>query len=1144
MDRRRASLLIFLAAVTFSYFGLVWSAFGQAVSGSIFGTVTDPTGAVIPGVTLTIRDIDRGLGYHAQTNPDGNYIQTHLLAGRYRVTMEAPGFGSFVVEASVQVDASTRVDGRLVIGKTSSSVSVTAETPLLKTDRADVSDTLTTSEIESLPVLNRNMTGLVAGTPGITMSSPGVAQSENPQGGLTINANGQDFSLNGMLLDGTNNHSPLIGIIVVNPNIDSLQEFKVTTSNYDAEFGSATGALMQATTKSGTNQLHGTAFEYLQNNVLNSADPFTGVNPPTRWNQFGGSLGGPIKKNKLFFFADYQGMRQRLGGSTITTVPTVAERQGNLQSLLGNYVCADGSVSATACGNPLMMPTTEGGSVPAQAGMVFDPTTGNPDGTGRQAITTSGQVNVIPVPAAMTNIMSYLPTPNTGAAGQIYNNFVASGSELYDIDQPDVRVDYNISSKANFFARYTLADYTIKGPAAFGAGGGGPGVRNGFAGQSLDRNQSVALGFTYTVSPTLVGEFRFGTFRYRIREEPLDAGTEPATKAGLPGLNLGTQETSGMPAFYIEGNGGFDFGYALGVNGCNCPLKETESQFSWITNWTKQRGNHTIKWGAQITRDQQQRVPSDAHRSGEIAFTDAVTGNAAIDALTSGNATTGAAMASFLLGQPSSFGRFFTGIGFYPGLRETRLFFYGQDTWRVTRKLTIDYGLRYENYLPQTAAQPGGAGAFDPNTGMELAAGVGSVPASMGVKAYNLGFAPRLGIAYQAQARTVVRAGYGWSFTPGAFGSTFGQAPEYDPPILDYQTIPQANPYTPNFSLLTGPYLPVNPPIGPTGEYPLPNGITSVYFPPDAYRIPMIYSWNLTVQHQFSNGLAFQVGYVGNVGRHLNVFGNINQAVPGPGDFDSRRPLYAKFGLEQFMYGSFNSNNSSYNALQTVLEKHTTRGLDFVLAYTYSKAMDSTENGYVFDNFYDVRNDWGPAGYNRTHTLTLTNVWQIPYGHGRRWGSSGSKALDLVLGGWNLNGITTLESGLPFSPQVSNGASVNADFDSVRADIIGNPHVAHPSTAMWYNPAAYTDPQQPYRDGSASRDSLWGAAEYVFNLALVKTFTLAEHKTLEFRWENFNAFNIDNYGLPANYIDVSGAGQITYTQVPMRQMQFGLHFRF
>jgi hypothetical protein len=1139
--------VIFLLTLLCSCLVQVRPSFGQAVSGNIIGTVTDASGASVAGAAVSIRDLDRGTDYQAKTNTDGNYTQTNLLAGHYRVTVETPGFEQFVADATVQVDASTRVDARLVVGKTSSQVTVTAETPLLKTDRADVSTTLSSNELSSLPVQNRNMTELMLVMPGAYADSFQVATAENPQQGLQVDVNGQNFTANGFLLDGTTNQNPLLAIAIINPNIDSLQELKVTTSNYDAEFGSVAGALLQATTKSGTNQWHGTAFEYLQNNVLNSANPFTQLNPPVRWNQFGGSLGGPIKKNKVFIFGDYQGSRQRNGASLLTTVPTAAERSGNLQALLGNYICSNGSVSASPCASPFMVPTTEGGSVPAQGGMVFEPNTGSPDGSGRQAITTNGQVNVITVPKPLTNILSYLPLPNTGAPGQIFNNYIASGSELYDIDQPDVRLDYNISAKANFFARYSLADFTIKAPPAFGMEAGGPALGSlNFAGQSLDRNQSLALGFNYTFNPTLIGEFRFGTFRYRIRVEPFGVGTEPATQAGLPGLNLGTQETSGMPAFYINGNGGFNFGYALGVNECNCPLKETENQFDWITNWTKLHGNHTIKWGAEFPRDQQQRIPSDTHRSGEITFTDAVTGNLTVDNLANGNATTGAALASFLLGQPSAFGRIFTGTGLYPGLRETRIFLYVQDTWRVTRKLTLSYGVRWENYLPQGAAKPGGAGSFDPLTGNELVAGVGPNSLSLNVKPYNLGFAPRLGIAYQVRPTTVVRAGYGWGYNPAGYGSIFGQGLEYNPPITNTQTIPQANPYTPNFNLLAGPPLPVSPAFGPSGAYPLPPGISpfNFFWPLDTYRIPMAYFWNATVQHQFSNGLSFQVGYVGNVGRHLYLNPNINQAVPGPGDFNSRRPFYPQFGLDQAIYYTCNCDNSNYNGLQVKLEKHAA-SLNFTLNYTYSKAMGSTNfGGGGFDNNYDWTASYGPASFNPTNAFTSTNVWQIPYGHGRRWGSTLSKPLNLILGGWYLNGIITLLSGRPFTPLVSNTASVNADFNMVRADIIGNPHVANPSTAEWFNVAAFTDPQQPYRDGTASANSLWGPALYVFDLALDKTFMITESKSIEFRWENFNAFNIDNYGLPANTIDVSGAGQITSTQVPMRTMQFGLHFRF
>jgi hypothetical protein len=437
---------------------------------------------------------------------------------------------------------------------------------------------------------------------------------------------------------------------------------------------------------------------------------------------------------------------------------------------------------------------------------------------------------------------------------------------------------------------------------------------------------------------------------------------------------------------------------------------------------------------------------------------------------------------------------------------------------------------------------------FDPQTGMEWAAGIGGIPLDLGVHPYNLGFSPRLGIAYQLQTNTVLRAGYGSSFNAAGYGSIFGQGPEYNPPALTVQTVPQQYSYSPDFNLLTGPPSPANPPVGSNGMYLLPDGVSpfNFFWPLGSYRVPQAYFWNATVQHQFGRGLSLQVAYVGNVGRHLYLNPNMNQAFPGPGSLDSRRPFYAPFGLEQGIYYTCNCDNSNYNALQAKVEKHASRGLDFTLNYTYSRALGVANfGGGGFDNNDNWGASYGPLSFNSTHALTLTGIWQIPFGRGRRWGSSSSKALDLTLGGWSLDTITTLDSGRPFSPLVSNAPLLNdTDFNMVRADIIGNPHVANQSAAEWFNPAAYSEPQQPYRDGTASADSLWGPALYVVNLALSKTFVITESKTLEFRWENFNAFNIDNYGLPANTIDVSGAGLITSTQVPMRQMQFGLHFRF
>jgi hypothetical protein len=1122
----------------------------QAVFGNLAGTVTDPSGAAVPNATISIRDTERGVTYETKTNTDGNYTQTHLLAGHYEVRINASGFAPFTATGVVGVDTTTRIDTQLQVGNPTTVVDVTGETPLLKTDRADVSTTLTSAELSKLPILDRNLTSLLVALPGagrIGTANGSISLGENQQNDLQTPVNGQLPYSNGFLLDGTENHSNILGIAVVNPNPDTLEEFKVTSSNYDAEFGNVSGAMLQAVTKSGTNTLHGSAFEYLRNDKFNAADPFTGINAPIRWNQFGGTVGGPIIKNTLFAFFGYQGTRRRLGGAEIATVPTAAERGGDLTGLLGNYICNDGTSSATPCASPVNVPTTDGRTVPAQAGMVFDPSTGNSDGTGRQAISTNGQVNVITPSPAIVKLLGYLPMPNFGAPGQVFNNYATTVGQQYDSGDYDGRIDYNLNTKHHIFGRYSLADFTLHGGAAFGDEAGGPTPLQ-FAGHSLARNQSLALGYTYTVTPTLIADFRFGFYRYRVHNTPNGAGTTPALDSGLLGLNrAGDSTTVGMPAFNINGDGGFNFGYSLGVNNCNCPLSETENQFQWVSNWTKQSGNHTIKWGADIRRAQQTRIDSSTHRAGEVTFADAVTGNATVDGIANGSATTGAALASFLLGQPSSFVQQFTGPGFYPSLRQTRLFFFAQDEWRVTPRLTLTYGLRYENYLPQVGTKPGSAATFDPTNGDVVVAGIGSVPRNMGIKAYNTGFAPRLGVAYQLFSKTVIRAGYGRGFNAAGVGAVFAQNPELDPPVQFVQNLTQPNPYTtaiPTF-LTSGPPPPANPPIGPTGRFPLPNGI-SVFFYFDtlgAYRIPLADFYNFSVQQQIQPSLTFEAAYVGNVGRHLFLNENKNQAIPGPGDFDPRRPFF-KFGDTQAIYDVCNCDNSNYNSLQLKLQKRVSKGLDFIAAYTWSKALDNGEGGYNFADNYNVRNDHGPATFDRTHAFTLIHNWELPFGKGRRYMSNANRALDAVAGGWRFSGITTLYSGIAFTPTLSNGASVNADFNYFRPDLIGNPSVANQSAALWFNPAAYSAPSDPYRNGNAGKGSLRGPAVVVLNLSLSKEFTIVESKTVEFRWENFNALNHVNLGPPNNTVDVSGAGQITSTSNPMRQMQLGLHFRF
>lgn len=1135
---RRSSLVILFSFLFCVAFSPVNYGHAQAVFGKIVGTVTDPSGASIAAGSVLIKDTDRGTEYRTTTNPEGDYSQGQLLAGNYSVTVSAPGFGKFASTVQVHVDSTVEVNARLQVGSESGTVQVTDQVPLLQVDRPEVSTTLETTEVENLPVLDRNATGLVFTSPGTQLTSFQHSAAENPQGGYQFASNGQQFFANGFLLDGTENNSAILGIAVINPNIDSLQEMKVTTSNYDAEFGSVGGALIQATTRSGTNVFHGSVFEYLRNNVFNAQNPFSAGSLPLHWNQFGGSVGGPIKRDKLFFFADYQGTRRSTGAPVIATVPTVAERTGDLSALLGGVIPGAALVQ-----------TTEGNFVAPQAGMVFDPTTGNNDGTNRKAVSTNGRLNVLPaVPGAMTKLLAYLPQPNTGGDGAIVNNFVGSGKQIFTDDQGDARIDYSLNESTRLFGRYTISNFSNSAPGAFGSLAGGPSLSGtNFAGDSNTRNQSLALGFTKTLNPTLITEARFGTYRYRVRVQPGGVNSTPATDAGIPGLNLGTASTSGMPAFYVNGNGGFDFGYSLNINSCNCPLAETENHFQWVNNWTKVWNTHTIGWGADLRRAQQQRIPSDSHRSGEITFDPSTTGSFEADlAGQDSGLTTGAGMASMLFGVPDGFARYFTGSDLHPGLRQTRIFFYVQDSWRATPKLTLSYGLRYENYLPQNAATPGGAGSFDPATGEVLIAGVGTVSRSMNVTAYKSGFIPRLGIAYQVQPKTVFRAGYGSSFTPAGLGAIFGQAPDYDPPIILPQQVNSNTSYDSAYDLYTGPPVPTLPAVASSGRYPLPDNISVYYFfdAPNRYRVPLTQFWNAAIQHQITPTMSIDVAYVGNVGRHIFVNANLNQATPGPGDFDSRRRFFPSFGLEQGIYSDCNCDNSNYHSLQMKWVEHQSRGLDFIVAYTYSKALDDTELGGVSDNNLDYKADYGPSSFDRRHSLVVSNVWKLPFGRGQRFGANLNRAADLVAGGWEFNGITNLTSGVPFTPNVGNAPLLNADFNNVRPDRVGDPHVANPNRFEWFNPAAFAAPQSLYRDGNVGRNSLLGPREFLMNLSLSKVFTIAEGKTLQFRWENYNALNHVNLNTPNNYIDQDGAGQITSIRADMRQMQFGLHFRF
>ena len=478
--------------------------YGQATSGSVIGSVADPAGAAIPAAKVTITSQERGTIYSIVTNESGNYIQTQLNSGTYTIEFEAPGFQRLVQkDVRVSVDRAARVDAELKVGQVTQEIDVTGAPPTLVTDRAEVSTGLSRGDVTQLPTLNRNLTSLQLLMPGAQLHTGPHASSENPQGGMQINANGLRFGAQNFLLDGTDNNDPVLGIIMINPTIESVSDYKYTSSNYDAEFAQVGGAVIQVETKSGTNQLHGALFEFLQNDIFKARNSFSEPKGPLplRWNQFGGALGGRIIKNKLFFFGDYQGTLRRTGASVLTTSPTQAMRDGDFS---------------------------------AYSQRIFDPLTGDDNGRGRTPFA-NNQIPGARLSSQAKKLVGLVPLPNYGDPGAINNNFIGSGSEKFDTHQFNIRVDHNVTDKTRYFSRYSYGGFIKEGPPAFGSVAGGPGLTGLlFAGKSDVRNQNFVAGLSRILNPSLLTDVRFGFSRYRVQVRGLDFGTTPVQDAGVP----------------------------------------------------------------------------------------------------------------------------------------------------------------------------------------------------------------------------------------------------------------------------------------------------------------------------------------------------------------------------------------------------------------------------------------------------------------------------------------------------------------------------------------------------------------------------------------------------------------------------------
>ncbi len=1149
-----ASLLI---AASFGF--LAQTTNGQAAFGTIIGTATDPSGAGVPNAQVTATDIEKGVSQTTTTNDSGNYSFTNLTPGTYKITVEDKGFKTAVQSnVPVIVGQSTTVNVTLQVGATTETVVVDAAPPLIETDRASVSTDLTAEQVTSLPILDRNFTELELLLPGAAKNPWQHGQTENPQGGIQIATNGQLFSGTNFMIDGMDNNDPVLGIIVINPAIDSVQGFNATTSNFDAEFSQAGGVVVQVETKSGTNQIHGSGFEFFRNNIFQARDPFnqpTSV-PTVHWNQFGGSVGGPIRKDKMFGFFDYQGSRQHNPGSTGIRVPTQAERAGDLRDLGIN---------------------------------IYDPTTGNPDGTGRTQFVSfptgpnanslctnaTGCPNVIPTnrisaPSASLLATTFVPMPNCGSncpTDPTANNYSTSGVQEFNTNQFVGRFDHYLTSKLRYFGRYSYGGYYLNAPGALGKTAGGAQL-TGFEGTSNVRNQNGVGGLNYNFSPSLLADFRFGVTRYRVFVTAPDESQQLATQVGIPGLNdPNRKDTWGLPQLNINGTAGFQMGYQ-----CNCPLNEQEMQYQGVTNWTKIIRNHTFKVGADIRRRRNKRLPSDQHRSGVYGF------NPDITALNvAGTPSGGLGLASFLVGEPSSFSRF-AQIDTTEQDVQWSMYYYAEDTWRITPKLTLNYGLRWDTWFADESLNKGQGGRYDATTNTVFIPGVGGVSLSGGVKTPYHNFSPRLGIAYSLNPKTVIRTGWGRSYFQGTFGWTFNVLDADVYPSIVNQHVPVANSFSPiNFGTPVTPCaspLCTSPPSA-TALFPaIPsNGqlhlvcceIQTSNIPTDL-KIPYVDSYNLTVERVVFTDATLSLAYVGNVGRHLNGGWNLNAPPPGPGPLTSREPLFAAFGLSQDIFNKCDCESSDYNALQAKLTKRLSSNYSLLASYTWSKTLDFGEFG-TSTNQNNYRVDHGPALFDRASIFTLGHTALLPFGRGQHYFSDAGSVLNAFIGGWEWTGITTAESGIVFSPGIDAG-SLNSRDQNLRPNKVGNPNsgscpggAAVHTVNCWFNPTVYKPPAA-YTFGNASRNSLRGPGLFTADWGLDKNFQVRENLKLQLRWEVFNALNVANWANPGGDVTncnsvkknppSSGAlpaltcsslpGQITNVSLPMRNQQIGLRF--
>jgi hypothetical protein len=1071
------------------------AAYAQTDTATLVGTVVDGSGAVLPNEVVTIVNLGTNARTVVKTDSNGSYTATSLKIGNYSVAVRATGFKEVTRTGIVlNVQDRLRVDFTLQVGSVNEQLTVNGAPPQLQTETSALGEVVEGKQIADLPLNGRDYTQLVALTTGVTkiaesgnVITGGTASATNGNAGGAFAVNGTRGLLNNFILDGIDNNSNDVGTNILKTNVDAIAEFKVQTSNYSAEFGRSGGAVINATIKSGSNQFHGTAFEFLRNDVLDARgffEPSNDTKAPFRQNQFGFTLGGPVIHDKLFFFGDYQGTRIGTSQTDISTVPTLDELNGDFSAL-----------SST----------------------VYDPATTTI--VGGQAVRSPFPGNIIPAdrfdPIAH-NILSLYPAPNRDGLTQ---NFIRNDPGSTNIDQGDLRLDYSIDPQQLIFARYSMSrTHRFQQPPLPGLADGA----NPAQGLSYDSSRGLAIAHTWTISPSMVNDVR-GGFNWEHYANGI-AGyglNNPPPDIKVPGVP-DDPEFNGLTLFQISG------GYRrLGYPGF-APTVSTSQEIQYGDTLSIVRGKHSIKVGAQFRRSQFNLLQLGSPR-GRMRFTGQMTDSA--DDPDGG----GSPLADALLGLTPNAN---ISLG---GTFHNRQEVYGgfvQDDFKLSSKLTLNLGLRYDYTTPLYDANNQIAN-LDFATGQLVLAGKNGASRGL-VKTDKDDIAPRIGLAWQILPHTVLRTGYGRFFSPQELRSGDPFQLYYNVPFVVEPNY-QSDGTVPALTVSGG--FPAVDPNNITGA----SVTTSAEGAGSRLHSPVLDEWNLNLQHELPANVLVEIAYVGSKATHLGTMLDYNQdPTPGPGDPQLRRP-YPQFGSFSSMV---NRGNSNYHALQLKVDKRISHGLMFLSSFTFSKSLnDQPEiccSSPTPQNTYDLSHEYGRSDFDQTFRWVTSFDYQLPVGKGQQFMNS-SRAEDLILGGWHLGGIVTLHTGFYFTPQISFDPSNTGSNGLYRAEQFCNGNLPRGSRTIqnWFNTNCYGEPDQ-FTFGNASKNGLEGPGAVTSDMSLRKVFGITERTNLEFRFELFNAFNHPVFALPDPFQDDGeGAfGVITSTVVPSRQLQFGLKLNF